>query len=124
MEWNRTWHGFVNISKCKHLSIGDTSNVRPYTLTNDSENVTIQQANEECDLGITFTNDFKFSKHINLSVHKANKMLGIIYPGFCHLTPTVFRMLYTSLVRPHLDYASIIWNPHLLKDIRTLEAVQ
>ena len=51
-------------------------------------------------------------------------MLGIIYPGFCHLTPTVFRMLYTSLVRSHLDYASIIWNPHLLKDIRILEAVQ
>ena len=51
-------------------------------------------------------------------------MLGIIYRGFCHLIPTVLRMLYTSLVRPHLDYASIIWNPHLLKDIRTLEAVQ
>ena len=47
---------------------------------------------------------FKFSKHINLSVRKANKMLGIIYCGFCRLTPTVLRMLYTSLVRPHLDY--------------------
>ena len=35
MEWNRTWQGFVNISKCKHLSIGDTSNVRSYTLTID-----------------------------------------------------------------------------------------
>ena len=55
----------MNISKCKHLSIGDTSNVRSYisTLTIDLENVTIQQANEECDLSITFTNDFKFSKH-------------------------------------------------------------
>ena len=104
--------------------IGDTSNVRFYILTIDSENVTIQQANEECDLGNTFTNDFKFSKHINLSVRKASKMLGIIYHGFCHLTPTVFHMLYTSLVRPHLDYASIIWNPYLLKDIRKLEAVQ
>jgi len=28
----------------------------------------IQVAAEECDLGITFANDFKFSKHINLSV--------------------------------------------------------
>ena len=33
-------------------------------------------------------------------------------------------MLYVSLVRPHLDYASVAWNPHLLKDIRALEAVQ
>ena len=51
-------------------------------------------------------------------------MLGIIYCHFCHLTPTVLCMLYNSLVGPHLDYASIIWNPHLLKDIRTLEADQ
>ena len=51
-------------------------------------------------------------------------MLGIIYRSFQHLTPTVFRMLYVSLVRPHLDYASAVWNPHLLKDIRALEAVQ
>ena len=50
-------------------------------------------------------------------------MVGIIKCTFLHLTPTVFRILYISLVRPHLDYASIIWNPYLLKDIRTLEAV-
>ena len=51
----------MDTSKCKHLSIEDTSNVRSYTLTIDSENVTIQQTKEECDLGITFTNDFKLS---------------------------------------------------------------
>ena len=52
-------------------------------------------------------------------------MLGIVYQSFEHLTPTIFHMLYVfSLVRPHLDYASVVWNPHFLKDIRALEAVQ
>ena len=51
-------------------------------------------------------------------------MVGIIKCTFLHLTPTLFRILYISLVRPHLDYASIIWNPYLLKDIKALEAVQ
>ena len=51
-------------------------------------------------------------------------MVGIIKLTFLHLTPTVFRILYISLVRPHLDYASIIWNPYLLKDMRASEAVQ
>ena len=123
-QWNKTWQGFLNISKCKHLSLGSASVGGTYTLKNDLDNVIIQQAREERDLGITFTNDFKFSKHINLSIHKANKMLGIIYRSFQHLTPTVFRMLYVSLVRPHLDYASAVWNPHLLKDIRALKIVQ
>ena len=75
MEWNRTWQGFVNISKCKHLSIGDTSNVRSYTLTIDSENVTIQQANEECDLGITFTNDLSFLNILISQFTKPTKCL-------------------------------------------------
>ena len=123
-QWNKTWQGVLNISKCKHLSLGRPSVGGTYTLKNDLENVIIQQTRKERDLGVTFTDDFKFSKHINLLIHKANKMLGIIYRSFQHLTPTVFHMLYVSLVRPHLDYASAVWNPHLLKDIRALEAVQ
>ena len=32
--------------------------------------------------------------------------------------------LYTSLVRPHLEYACPVWSPHLAKDINALEKVQ
>ena len=36
----------------------------------------------------------------------------------------MLQTLYTSLIRPHLDYACIIWNPHQLGDIRAVERVQ
>ena len=74
-QWNKAWQGFLNISKCKHLSLSSPSVGRTYTFKNDLENVIIQQTRVERDLGITFTDDFKFSKHINISIHKASKML-------------------------------------------------
>jgi hypothetical protein len=33
-------------------------------------------------------------------------------------------MLYKSLVRPILEYACPVWDPHLVKDIKMVEAVQ
>ena len=51
-------------------------------------------------------------------------MLGTIKRNFNSRDPVVIRLLYTTLVRPILDYASTIWNPHHLGNIRELENIQ
>ena len=79
---------------------------------------------EENDLGIMFSCDFKFRSHIHKMVQKANKVLGVINQTFKYLDPNIMCLLYTSLVHPHLDYASNIWNPYLLEDMRTIEKIQ
>jgi len=50
--------------------------------------------------------------------------MGIIYHTFHALTPNNLHLLYASLIRPIFDYTCVVWQPYLLKDIRTLEAVQ
>ena len=36
----------------------------------------------------------------------------------------MFKTLYKTLVRPHLEYASVIWSPYLKKDKISIENVQ
>ena len=36
----------------------------------------------------------------------------------------IWKKLYTSLVRPHLEYAASVWNPNRAKDIKLIEKVQ
>ena len=67
--------------------------------------------NEEKDLGIIFSQDLKFRSHIHKITQSANRVLGVIYCTFKYCESIIMRNLYTSLVRPHLDYASNIWNP-------------
>ena len=51
--------------------------------------------------------------------------LGLLYRKFSHDTePHALLQLYLSLVRPHLEYGSQVWDPHLQKDINQLERVQ
>ena len=44
--------------------------------------------------------------------------------SFVHLDTDMFKKLFTSIVRPHLEYGAPIWNPHRKKLINTIENVQ
>ena len=64
---------------------------------------------------------FEFSLAL---IGKANKKLGLIKKCFSYLDEISMKQLFTSLVRPHLEYGASIWNPYLKKDIEKLEKVQ
>ena len=63
--------------------------------------------------------------HIHDISTEAKRVLGFIYRQYsAHLSQSSLQKLYLSLVRPHLEYASQVWNPHLQRDILKLEGVQ
>lgn len=76
-------------------------------------------------LGLIFCPNISWSEHINLICNRARRLIGLLYRRFHEYStsPTLLQ-LYCSFIRPHLEYASIVWSPHLLKDKATLEKVQ
>ena len=66
-----------------------------------------------------------FSQHIETIYTKTRKVLGLLYGRFYKNTSSeALLQLYISLVRPHLEYASPVWNPYLKKNIKQLEEVE
>ena len=51
----------------------------------------------------------------------ANKLLGLIRRSYVYLDNATVKTLYTSLVRPHLEYGNTAWCPVFRKDCELLE---
>ena len=56
--------------------------------------------------------------------NKANKMLGLIRRLCTFLDGPTVKKVYSSLVRPILEYGNVIWAPTLERNQRILETVQ
>ena len=50
--------------------------------------------------------------------------MGLIRRSFSFLDKVLFKKLYVTFVRPHLEYAQSVWAPHLKKYVDMLEKVQ
>ena len=78
------------------------------------------------DLGVFFSTDLSWSKHVHHIITKAYNQLHFIQRTFkAASTPTcVKKKLYLSLILPILSYASPVWRPYHMKDIKALELFQ
>ena len=55
---------------------------------------------------------------------KANRSLSFISRNLYDCPQKVKETAYKSFIRPNLEYSSSVWDPHLKKEITTLEKVQ
>jgi hypothetical protein len=77
------------------------------------------------DLGILFDVGVTFVPHIAEIVGKALKTLGyILRIGKDFREVDTFVLLFTSLVRPILEYNSVLWSPYYDVHVRNIERVQ
>lgn len=77
------------------------------------------------DLGVIFDEKLKFDLHIESICTKAYQMLGFVLRSTKPFqSATTYIILYQALVRSHLEYASVIWNPFYTIYSTRLEIIQ
>ena len=119
-NWAEKWNMNFNVKKCKIIHIGSKNINFNYEINNDW----LPIVDQENDLGVIVSSDLKNSAQCISAKNKANKMLGIINRGISYKSEDVIRKLYTTYVRPLLEYCVQFWSPYLIKDIDMIESVQ
>ena len=118
--WSEKWLLKFNKDKCKVMHIGYNNSNHSYKLQGQN----LIRVEEEKDLGVIVRSDLKNGPQCMAASRKANTILGFIARNFECRTPEVITRLYTSLVRPHLEYAVQFWSPCYQKDQNKLESIQ
>ena len=114
----------LNIKKCIVRSFTTkTSNAMLHHYSIDGK--ILSRQDEVRDVGIIFDCKLKFIHHVDKICSKARQMYGFITRvGRNFKKPETMKLLYCSLVRSNLEYASVIWNPSTAQQIKQLETIQ
>ena len=111
-----------NVSKCMLLRV--TRNHSPFTSTYILNNETIQLSDTYKYLRVLLNSTLSWNAHITNITNRATRMLNFIKRNLGKCTNKVKSKAYTSLVRPILEYATQVWDPHQKSLIYKIEMIQ
>ena len=123
VEWSDISLLQFHPGKCKAMRLF-SSNLPDFPCLYIMKGKLLAESTEEKDLGVIIDSKLTFESHIYSKIKKANRMAGLIRRSFTFLDKHMFRQLFTSMVRPHLEYAAPVWNPYKQRFIDDIENVQ
>ena len=75
-------------------------------------------------LGVELSRNLDWGQHVNNKVMKANLSLGFLRRNLSSCPEGVKEAAHKAIVRPYVEYASSVWDPHLKKHVKQIEGVQ
>ena len=121
-NWEKLWDMSFNPSKCQVIHV--TRRKTPLQTKYHLHGCVLESVPSAKYLGVTISEDLKWSEHINNITKKANQTLGFLIRNIRVHNKDLKSTAYKTLVRPQLEYASTVLSPHTDIDINKLESVQ
>ena len=119
-SWCTQNHLPLNYNKCCVVHFGRDNKRASYQIGQ----CVLASRPSERDLGVVIDERLSFQCQVDSVVNRARRLVALMLHAVRSRSVTVIMPLYKSLIRPLLEYACAVWNPHLLKQIKQLESVQ
>ena len=114
--WFKLWLLEFNAEKCVVLRIKKSLDYH-----SSLNGVYLQEVEEQKDLGIKVCNILSPTKHIQDIAKKARQKIAMLRRFFTGFDAKKVSILYKSLIRPALEYASAAWSPLTKGNMKVLE---
>jgi hypothetical protein len=120
--WESKWLMEFHPAKCNimHITRAHKPIISDYYLKGH----TLEAVDATKYLGVTLSRDLRWNTHIDNISAKANRILGMLKRNIGKGPERIKNLAYHALVRPHLEYAMCVWDPHTTTNIKNLEKVQ
>ena len=105
-------------SKCYKMSVFRSRSlvVKDYTLYNQ----TLVAVQQHPYLGVLLHVLLRWNSHVDSIANKGNSSLAFVKRNLYACSEETKRAVYVSLVRPHLGYATAVWDPYRQNQVEKL----
>ena len=123
LDWAEKNGMDINSDKTKHVTY--TRKTQYIATTYDIYGTTIEKQQKIKDLGVTFDSRLMFDLHIQNIADTSRRAVCYIITNWRHINdPFVLVQMYKILVRPKMEYASLVWSSASESHLKLLESVQ
>ena len=128
--WSATWHLKLNPAKCHTITFSLRKLPIPATYTLDG--TALQRRTETRDLGVILDSKLTFAAHIDTTIAKANRMLGLLIRSMqasrrhsrAPIDHKVMLCTFYAHVRSILEFGCVVWAGAAVSHLKRLERVQ
>lgn len=122
LDWCNQWDMKLNAQKTVFMRLTKKKNslLYPYALPS----FPLSEVTEYKYLGVTITNNLSWNKHIGNVCASGFRKLCVLKHKLKHAPADLKFLAYSSLIRPKLEYACIVWDPFTKTNIQALEMIQ
>ena len=122
-EWAERWLVTFNPSKTESLLLSRKTN-KPAHPPIFMDNVRIAEVKSHKHLGVTLSSTCSWHDHIQSVKQKAWQRINMMRSFKYILDRKSLEVLYTTFIRPMLEYADVVWDNLTLADEEDLERIQ
>ena len=120
-EWQDTWLMTFNPKKCVTMTIGMKN--PPHHIYNFCGEA-LESVDSHPYLGVLFNNTLTWGDHVLETCKKAQRVLGLLRRNLWGCSQEIKVRAYSTLVKPVLEYASVVWDSKNQTNASRLERVQ